>query len=62
MNKKRTFKKSEKLAILKEASEQGVKPTLAKHGLYPATYYSWRKKFNPNYALEYLKGGLKLSI
>ena len=45
MNKKRTFKKSEKLSILKEASEQGVRPTLEKHGIYPATYYSWRKKF-----------------
>lgn len=45
MSKKRTFTKQEKLAILKEASEQGVKQTLAKHGIYPATYYSWRKKF-----------------
>ncbi len=45
MKEKRTFKKSEKLAILKEASEQGVKATLEKHAIYPATYYSWRKKF-----------------
>lgn len=45
MSKKRTFTKQEKLVILKEASEQGVKQTLAKHGIYPATYYSWRKKF-----------------
>ena len=45
MKQKRTFKKSEKLAILKEASEQGVKITIEKHGIYPATYYSWRKKF-----------------
>lgn len=46
MKNKRTFTKKEKLAILKEAAEQGVKPTLEKHGIYPATYYSWRKKFN----------------
>jgi len=42
---KRKFSKEEKLNILKEASEQGVKNTLDKHGLYPATYYSWKKKF-----------------
>ena len=45
MKGKRTFTKSEKLAILKEASEQGVKVTLDKYSIYPATYYSWRKKF-----------------
>lgn len=45
MKQKRTFTKEEKLAILKEASEQGVKSTLSKHSIYPATYYSWRKKF-----------------
>lgn len=36
MKEKRTFKKEEKLAILKEASEQGVKITLEKHGIYPS--------------------------
>lgn len=46
MKQKRTFTKEEKLAILREASEQGVKPTLEKHSIYPATYYSWRKKFS----------------
>jgi putative transposase len=45
MKQKRTFTKEEKLAILKEAGEQGVKATLDRHGIYPATYYSWRKKF-----------------
>lgn len=44
MVNKRTFSKEEKLAILKEASEKGVKSTLEKHGIYAATYYSWRKK------------------
>lgn len=45
MNEKRTFTKAEKLAILKEAGEQGVKATLERHAIYAATYYSWRKKF-----------------
>jgi len=42
---KRTFTKEEKLQIIKEASEQGVKPTLEKHGVYPASYYSWKRKY-----------------
>jgi putative transposase len=42
---KRKFTKEDKLKILKEASEQGVSKTLSKYDLYPATYYSWRKKF-----------------
>ena len=42
---KRAFTKEAKLAILKEAGEQGVTCTLEKHGIYPATYYSWKKKF-----------------
>ena len=31
--------------IIKEASSKGVQETLAKYDVYPATYYSWRKKF-----------------
>ena len=46
MKQKRTFTKQEKLTILKEASENGVGSTLEKHGIYPATYYSWRKKLS----------------
>jgi putative transposase len=42
---KRTFTKDEKLKIIKEASEQGVKPTLEKYSVFPASYYSWKKKF-----------------
>lgn len=42
---KRTFSKEEKLRIIKEAAEQGVKETLAKYDIYPASYYSWKKKF-----------------
>lgn len=39
------FTKSEKLSILKEASKCGVKKTLEKYALYPATFYYWKKKF-----------------
>jgi len=38
------FTKEEKLAILKEAGEKGVKVTLAKYDIYPATYYYWKNK------------------
>ena len=38
------FTKDEKLSIIKEAKENGVKVTLAKYDLYPATYYYWKKK------------------
>lgn len=44
MMNKRTFSKEEKLRILKEASEQGVKTILEKYDIYPATYYSWKNK------------------
>ena len=42
---KRKFTKEQKLEILEEASVQGVQATLDKHGLYPTTFYSWKKKF-----------------
>ena len=43
---KRKFSLEEKLRILKEASENGVKTTLEKYGIFPATYYHWRKKLD----------------
>ncbi|NCC72494.1 MAG: transposase [Sphingobacteriia bacterium] len=43
---KRKFSKEEKLKLIKEASEQGVSSTLEKYGIYPATFYSWKKKFD----------------
>lgn len=43
---KRKFSKEEKLKILEESKTYGVKVTLEKHGLYPATFYSWRKKYD----------------
>ena len=42
---KRKFTKEVKLQILQEASEKGVNATLNRHGIYPATYYNWKKKF-----------------
>ncbi|MDZ4708037.1 MAG: transposase [Saprospiraceae bacterium] len=45
MDVKKSFTKAEKLSILKEVSKTGVKVTLAKYGLYPATYYYWKRKF-----------------
>lgn len=44
--KKRKFTKEEKLAIIKEVSEKGLKATIEKHGIYPASYYSWKKKLD----------------
>ena len=43
---KRRFTKAEKLKVLREASLNGVKITLEKYGIYPATYYSWKKKLD----------------
>lgn len=40
------FTKEEKLAILKEAGETSVKATLEKYGLYPATFYYWKNKYD----------------
>lgn len=42
--KRRTWTKEEKISILKEAEGSGVEVTLRKHGLYPATFYSWKLK------------------
>lgn len=44
MMNKRTFSKEEKLRIVKEAGEQGVKAVLEKYDIYPATYYAWKNK------------------
>jgi putative transposase len=39
------FTKEEKQKILEEAQSNGIKVTLAKYDLFPATFYYWRKKF-----------------
>ena len=41
---KKHLSKEMKLQIIREASIHGVKRTLAKYGIYPASYYSWKKK------------------
>jgi putative transposase len=38
------FTKEEKLSIIQEAKSNGVKLTLSKYGIYPATYYYWKNK------------------
>lgn len=42
---RKQLSKEEKLQILKEASIKGVTATLEKYGIYPASYYTWKKKF-----------------
>ena len=44
MKERRKYSKEEKLRIVQEAAEQGVKATLDKYGIYPATYYDWKRK------------------
>ena len=38
------FTKKEKLDIIKEAKEKGVKVTLDKYDIYPVNYYYWKNK------------------
>lgn len=39
------WSKDQKIKIIKEASTTGVRETLDKYGIYPATFYAWKKKF-----------------
>ena len=32
-------------SILKEAENEGVKKTMDRYGLYPATFYYWKKRY-----------------
>lgn len=49
--------------MLKEVEANGLAETLRKHGIFPATYYSWKKKFDaqglaglkPQYSKKQLK-------
>ncbi len=45
---KRTWSVEEKVSILKEAKTAGIVETCRKHGIYAATYYSWKEKYNQN--------------
>lgn len=49
---KRIFIKVEKLKIFKEASEHAVTTTLEKSNVFPASHYSWKKKFKTIGKLE----------
>lgn len=42
---RKRFSKEEKIKIIKESSTNGVRATLEKHGVFPATYYSWKRKY-----------------
>jgi putative transposase len=44
MSMGKKYSNAEKLAIVKDASDNGVKITLEKYSLYPATFYYWKKK------------------
>ena len=44
MKERKKFSKEEKVRIVEEAAAQGVKATLDKYGVYPATYYEWKRK------------------
>jgi putative transposase len=42
------FTKKEQLQIIGEAKKNGVKVTLERYDLFPATYYYWKKKYEPS--------------
>jgi putative transposase len=42
---RKRYSTEEKIKIVKEASTKGVRATLEKYGIFPATYYSWKRKF-----------------
>jgi putative transposase len=44
MKERKKFSKEEKLRIIEEVAAQGVKVTLDKYGVYPATFYEWKRK------------------
>lgn len=46
MNERRKFTKEEKQRIVEEAGANGVQVTLEKYGVYPATFYGWKRKLD----------------
>jgi putative transposase len=40
------YSTKEKMSILSEAEKNGVKVTLEKFNLFPATFYYWKRKFS----------------
>jgi len=43
---KRTWDIEEKVSILKDIEKTGVVEGCRKHGIYPSTYYEWKKKYD----------------
>ena len=41
---KKQFTKEEKLLIIEECKSEGVKSTCGKYGIYPGSYYYWKRK------------------
>lgn len=46
MSMAKKYTKQDKIKILEESKKIGVKATLEKHALYPATFYYWKKKYD----------------
>lgn len=42
----RIWKPEEKLAIIKEAEQEGVTVTCRKYGVYPSLFYKWRERLD----------------
>ena len=57
MSERRRFTSEEMQRIVAEAAANGVKVTLEKYGVHPATYYSWKKKLY-EMGLEDLRHGM----
>jgi len=47
-NSRKTFSKEEKLKIISECKDKGVKVTCSKYGIYPGSYYYWKKQLLQN--------------
>jgi len=45
---KQPFTKEDKLKIISECQEKGVKITCSKYGIYPGSYYYWKKQLLQN--------------
>jgi len=41
---KKNYTKAEKLKIIQECKANGVTSTCSKYGIYPASYYYWKKQ------------------
>lgn len=53
---RKKWSKEEKLKIIKEGEEFGSQLTIRKYGIYPSTFYSWRKKYRLDGASGFKEG------